>query len=114
MVVKILRPDEAAEFEAAGTFAGSPDDRRDGFIHLSRPEQVAGSLAKHFGGEDKLTLVPFDATALGDGLRWEVSRGGALFPHFYGVLQRNLALRMVVVSLDETGTHVIPEGAFRC
>ncbi|MGI9405072.1 MAG: DUF952 domain-containing protein, partial [Hyphomicrobiaceae bacterium] len=51
-VVKIMRADELAEFRTRGTFAGSGDDMKDGFIHLSNPDQVAGSLGKHFVNAD--------------------------------------------------------------
>ncbi len=85
-VYKLLRPAEWAAFDAAGEFAGSPDDRRDGFIHLSAADQVAGTRAKWFAGVDGVVTVAFDADAFGDALRWEASRGGALFPHLYRAL----------------------------
>ena len=69
-----------------GAFAGSADDRRDGFIHLSVEHQLAGTLARHFRGARDLVLVEFDAAALGSALRWEPSRGGDLFPHLYAEL----------------------------
>ncbi len=87
-VYKLLRADEWAAFEAAGSFAGSADDGRDGFIHLSTAEQVAGTAAKYFPGEAGTMLVTLDADALGEKLRWEPSRGGALFPHLYRALRR--------------------------
>ena len=82
-VIKLLRAAEWQAFEAAGVFHGSPDDVRDGFIHLSTPEQVAGTLAKWFAGDEGVMLLSFEAEALGADLRWEPSRGGALFPHLY-------------------------------
>lgn len=81
-VVKLLRPAEWAAFQASGVFAGSPDDLRDGFVHLSTPGQAEATRAKHFAGEAVVTLT-LDADALGDALRWEPSRGGELFPHLY-------------------------------
>lgn len=88
-VYKILRPAEWAAFEADGGFAGSPDDLRDGFIHLSTDAQLAGTLARYFAGELELSLVTLDADRLGDALRWEASRGGAEFPHLYRPLARH-------------------------
>jgi uncharacterized protein (DUF952 family) len=87
-VVKLLRAAEWAAFETAGSFAGSPDDLRDGFIHLSTPEQAVVTREKYFAGDAGLVEVTCDADALGDALRWEPSRGGALFPHLYRPLQR--------------------------
>ncbi|MFZ4109299.1 MAG: DUF952 domain-containing protein [Polymorphobacter sp.] len=82
-IVKLLRAAEWAAFQASGEFAGSADDRRDGYIHISAPDQVAGTAAKWFAGEAGLMAVTLDADALGDRLRWEPARGGALFPHLF-------------------------------
>ena len=86
-IVKLLRADEWAAFEADGVFAGSPDDLRDGYIHISAPDQVAGTAAKWFGDVPGLMAVTLDADALGDDLRWEAARGGVLFPHLYRPLR---------------------------
>ena len=83
IVIKLLRAGEWAAFEASGAFAGSADDLRDGYIHLSTPEQVAGTAAKYFAGAQGSVAVTLDAGALGQALRWEASRGGMLFPHLY-------------------------------
>ncbi|HYJ53437.1 MAG TPA: DUF952 domain-containing protein [Allosphingosinicella sp.] len=83
---KILTAPEWAAFQATGSFEGSPADLRDGFIHLSTADQVEGTLANHFAGQSGLVLVEIDLAALGDTLRWEESRGGALFPHYFGAL----------------------------
>lgn len=82
-VFKLLRAAEWADFEASGVFGGSPDDVRDGYIHLSAADQVEGTFAKYFGGEVGVVRLTLDGDALGEALRWEASRGGALFPHLY-------------------------------
>lgn len=69
-----------------GEWAGSADDLRDGYIHLSAAAQLPGTLAKYFASVDDLVLVGFAPAALGAALRWEPSRGGALFPHLYAPL----------------------------
>ncbi len=69
-----------------GVFRGAPIDLADGYIHFSTAAQVAETAARHFAGATDLVLVAVDAAALGDALRWEPSRGGALFPHLYGTL----------------------------
>jgi uncharacterized protein (DUF952 family) len=88
LAYKILTAEQWAGFEAAGVFEGAPADVADGYIHLSTEEQVAGTLAKHFAGQSGLMLATVDLAALGDAVRWEESRGGALFPHVYAVLPR--------------------------
>ena len=91
-VYKILARDDWAEAEARGDYGGAPIDRADGFIHLSAADQVAETLRLHFAGQADLVVVGFEADALGDALRWEASRGGALFPHLYGPLPVALAV----------------------
>jgi len=77
---------------AKGTYEGSADDRRDGFIHLSAPDQLERTLGTHFAHETGLVLVAFDEAALRPALKWEPSRSGELFPHHYGPLPASAAL----------------------
>lgn len=83
---KILTGEQLAMLLADGTFAGAPVDLADGYIHLSTADQAQGTLDKHFAGQDGLHIAVVDLSALGDAIRWEVSRGGALFPHIYASL----------------------------
>ena len=90
---KILTADQWASFARDGVFAGAPVDLADGYIHLSAADQVEGTLDKHFAGQDGLVIAEVDLGLLGDAVKWEVSRGGALFPHLYGVLPMTAVLR---------------------
>jgi uncharacterized protein (DUF952 family) len=108
LVYKILRDAEWREFEVAGETAGTPVDLADGFIHLSAADQVAGTAAKHFAGEDGLVLLECDADALGPELRWEPSRGGALFPHLYRNLTRADVIEILPLPCGRGG-HLLPE-----
>lgn len=83
---KILTADQWAQFQADGVFHGAAVDLADGYIHLSAFDQVQGTLDKHFAGQPGLVIAEIDLEALGSIVRWEVSRGGALFPHVYGDL----------------------------
>jgi uncharacterized protein (DUF952 family) len=96
------------EAETAGRFRGSPVDRKDGFIHFSTAAQVAETAAKHFAGQDNLLLVSVDSAALGAALKWEPSRGGALFPHLYGTLDLKAVRQVVPLPLGPDGRHVFP------
>jgi uncharacterized protein (DUF952 family) len=80
------------EAVAAGVYRGSLDDLRDGFIHFSTGGQLAGTARRHFSGRMDLVLIAIDASLLGDELKWEPSRGGALFPHLYADLPTASAL----------------------
>jgi uncharacterized protein (DUF952 family) len=86
-VLKILRLHEWQRLLRDHEIEGAPVDVRDGFVHLSTPEQVSETVAKHFSGAGELWLLTLDAEALGPALRWDVSRGGALFPHLYDALR---------------------------
>ncbi|WP_297491662.1 DUF952 domain-containing protein [Acidocella sp.] len=78
----------AAQFAAlqAGSFTGAPIDEADGYIHLSTAAQLTETVLKHFAGQNGLIIAAVGLAALGDALRWEVSRGGQMFPHLYGRL----------------------------
>ncbi|MEL6373266.1 MAG: DUF952 domain-containing protein [Pseudomonadota bacterium] len=92
----------------AGRYDGNADDARDGFIHLSTGEQVAGTLAKHYAGAGDLLLIAYAATDL-NALRWEPSRGGALFPHQYGTLDPAQARHVLTLAADGQGGHTLPD-----
>jgi uncharacterized protein (DUF952 family) len=85
-IYKILSADDWREAQRQGVYRGSAHDRRDGFIHFSTAEQTPGTYEKYFSGQHDLILVAIDADALDAALKWEPSRGGALFPHLYGDL----------------------------
>ena len=107
-IYKICTAAEWREAERAGAYGGSEVDRRDGFIHFSTAEQAAETAAKWFAGQRDLVLVAVDSGALGDRLKWERSRGGALFPHLYGPLDVKAVLRVDPLPLDASGRHVFP------
>lgn len=85
-IYKILPREAWAQALAAGRFEGSPIDLADGFIHFSTAAQAAETARRHFAGQPDLVVIEVEADTLGDGLKWEPSRGGDLFPHLYGPL----------------------------
>lgn len=89
LIYKIFRAPEWAELEAKGETLGAPVDLADGFVHFSTAGQARETATKHFADEDGLLLLALDADTLGDALKWEPSRGGALFPHLYRALRRD-------------------------
>lgn len=95
--------------ELQGRFLGAPVDIADGFIHFSTAEQVRETAAKHFAGVDNLLFIAIDGASLGDGLKYEVSRGGALFPHLYGALPLTSVISVNPLPLGADGFHIFPE-----
>ena len=106
--IKYSAKSEWAVLTNSGVTKGAPIDLADGFVHFSTAAQVAETAAKHFAQEDDLMLLALEADLLGPDLKWEPSRGGALFPHLY----RALYLDDIVWSKPlpkVNGTHQFPE-----
>lgn len=108
VIYKIVAQALWAEAQANGVFAGAPVDLADGFIHFSSAVQARETAEKHFAGQSGLLLVAVDAAALGSALKWEVSRGGALFPHLYAPLLPGGCLWAKPLPLGPDGRHVFP------
>jgi uncharacterized protein (DUF952 family) len=107
-IYKICTATEWDEALRAGVYRGSAVDRRDGFIHFSSADQIAETAQQHFAGQRGLVLVRVDADVLGDHLKWETSRGGALFPHLYGELGLSAVRDVKPLPLGPDGRHRIP------
>jgi uncharacterized protein (DUF952 family) len=107
-IYHVCRREEWEAAQTAARYGGSSQDRADGFIHFSAADQVVASVAKHRAGQDGLVIVEVDPARVGAGLVWEVSRGGALFPHVYGGLARDAVTRVAELPLGSDGRHVFP------
>ncbi len=108
LIYKIVPEALWRDAEAAGAFRGAPVDLADGYIHFSTGAQVRETAARHFAGQGGLLLVELDAEALGPGLVWEPSRGGALFPHLYGVLPMTGVRAVDPLPVGADGRHAFP------
>jgi uncharacterized protein (DUF952 family) len=97
------------EAQECGVFRGAAIDLTDGFIHFSTAGQVAETAARHFAGAADLLLIAVDAESLGGALRWEPSRGSALFPHLYGTLPLAAVRWVKPLPLGRDGRHAFPE-----
>lgn len=107
-VYKICQAAQWLQAEHDGEFRGSAADLADGYIHFSTAAQVAGTAARHFAGMSDLVLVAVEAKELSRALKWEPSRGGALFPHLYGALPVAAVRWVKPLRLDGEGRHVLP------
>jgi uncharacterized protein (DUF952 family) len=103
----MARRSEWEQAEADGLYHGSADDRRDGFMHFSTDEQVAESAAKHRAGQADLLLIVVAEEGAGP-WKWEVSRGGAEFPHLYGPLPVAAVVGVHELPLGPDGLHIFP------
>ncbi|WP_442681237.1 DUF952 domain-containing protein [Sphingomonas sp. ASY06-1R] len=105
---KVLTADQLSALEQDGSFAGSPVDLEDGYIHLSTADQLEETLRKHYAGQDGLQLVAIDLDALGDAVKWEPSRGGALFPHIYGPITLDVVVAYSALEYEPDGSIRLP------
>lgn len=109
IIYKIFRKAEWADLRAKGESPGAPIDVADGYVHFSTVEQAPETAAKHFADEADLMLLGVETDRLGEHLRWEPSRGGALFPHLYRSLQMSdVAWAQPLPLMD--GQHQFPPG----
>ena len=109
LIYKILRAEEWAALRSDKETSGAPVDVADGFIHFSTAGQARETAAKHFAGAEGLFLAALDTDRMGDALRWEVSRGGAEFPHYYGPLKLEHVEWCQPLPLEAEG-HRFPDG----
>jgi uncharacterized protein (DUF952 family) len=105
---KVLTAAQLAALEHHGSFAGAPIDLTDGYIHMSSAAQLDETVAKHFAGQDDLTIAAIDLAALGDAVRWEPSRGGQLFPHLYGTLSLDSLIAYGPLEREDDGSIRLP------
>jgi uncharacterized protein (DUF952 family) len=107
-IYKILPRAEWDRAQAQGRFEGSAVDLKDGFIHFSTAAQAQETAARHFRGQADLVVLEVEADDLGEALKWEPSRGGALFPHLYGALRTTEVHRIEPLPLGPDGRHLFP------
>lgn len=108
-IYKIATQDQWQEAISKGVFTGAPIDLADGYIHFSTADQAKETAAKHFQGQKNLKLVKVATSSLGNHLKWEVSRGGALFPHLYATLKTSDVVSVCDLEEDNNGGHIFPD-----
>lgn len=107
LAYKVLTADQMRALEA-DAFEGAPIDLADGYIHLSTRDQLTETVDRHFAGQSDLWVAAIDLAALGDSVRWEESRGGALFPHIYGTMPLDVVIAYGALERDDDGSVKLP------
>ncbi len=108
VIYKICTENEWRQLQEKGRFLGSADDLRDGFVHLSGPDQVRRTASKFFAGRPDLVLLAINPDQLGNALRWEASGSGTLYPHLYAPLPLEAVAAATPLTLDPDGRHILP------
>lgn len=86
-----------------GILKGMPIDIADGYMHFSTKEQLSNTLRLHFKGQGELVILGVNTEGLNSSLKWEVSRGGALFPHLYAELKTTMIDFVKIIKIDKNG-----------
>ena len=110
LIYKILTAEQWRDLQAKGQTQGAPIDIADGFIYFSTADQAGETAAKYFADVQGLVLLAYDTDTLGDALIWEVSRGGALFPHLFAPLKLSQMAWARPLPVMDTA-HIFPEEA---
>ena len=111
-VYKICSKNEWNKAIIEKIYTGSEVDNRDGFIHLSTKKQLKETVAKHFKGQENLLIICFRVIKIKDKLKWEISRNGEFFPHYYGNLKTNKVEEIYNLNLNANSVHEFPENFF--
>tara|TARA_B100001248_G_scaffold262722_1_gene261582 strand:- start:20097 stop:20414 length:318 start_codon:yes stop_codon:yes gene_type:complete len=84
-IYKVLRQNEWLKLKNSGEFQGSPDDLKDGYIHLSTKEQVEHVVEKYFKDEPVIYVAEFSPDSFDPSdLKWELSPSSKkVYPHLY-------------------------------
>jgi uncharacterized protein (DUF952 family) len=106
-IYKILPKAEWEAARATGAFAGSAVDLADGFVHFSGHDTAQRTAELYFKDQAGLVLLTVEADDLGEALKWEASRGGALFPHLFRPLKVDEVLAERTLALDADGVPML-------
>jgi len=109
LIYKICHRVEWDEAARNDVYAGSAKDREDHFIHFSAAEQVRGTLKRYFADAHDLVLVAVDAGTLGDALKFEAARDGAVFPHLYQTLPLASVKWVKPITRSPDGSFRLPD-----
>lgn len=112
MVEPIYKIATKSDWDAArtqGQLVGTAVDIADGYIHFSTAAQLAETLEKHYRGQPDLVLATIDPDLLPQGLKWEPSRGGQLFPHLYAPLPFSAVIAARDLDARPDGGFDLPE-----
>lgn len=94
---------------ASGSLEWMPVDQADGFLHFSTAGQLRETLRLYFAGQSGLMLLAVPTAGFGDELKWEPSRGGALFPHLHAPLPLDAIAWSAQIAVAENGAVDLPE-----
>ena len=90
-------------------YYGSQKDKADGFIHMSKADQVKRSAERYYEKNPNLTLLQVDPEKVIGEIKWEPSSRGELYAHIYGHIPHSAIVSATPLRLDQDGKHIFPE-----
>lgn len=108
-IYKITTAPLWAQAERTGVLPGMPIDDADGYMHFSTADQLGETLGLHFRGQSEIFVLKVALGPIAAHVKWEPSRGGALFPHLYAPLQTAHIVKSWPVRVDENGQTNLPD-----
>ena len=91
-----------------GFYTGGDTFDKEGFIHFSNAEEIKASAELYYQGIADLLLIAVFESKLGTSLKWEITRGGKLFPHLYAYLDPSDVEWVKPLYLGKDGLHIFP------
>ena len=107
-IYKVLTLEQWGAFQRGKVFKGSPVDLSDGYIHLSCADQLKATMDKYYANQAEVAILQVDASKLDGKFKYEVSRGGAEFPHLFAALPMTAIGKLWLVS-PENGAYRLPD-----
>ena len=109
-IYKILTLDQWESFQTEFSFKGSPVDLSDGYIHMSCVSELKETMDKWYADQEEVALLKVEASVIEADLKYEVSRGGAEFPHLFAAMPIEAVKHVWLVSPD-AGVYTLPDDA---
>ncbi len=93
-IIHLISGSDWAAAQQAGEWR-PPSLAAEGFIHCSRPEQVAATMRRHFPGRSDMLMLVLDPARVTAEIRDEDLYGrGETFPHIYGPLNLDAVIEV--------------------
>lgn len=116
MIYHITTQSEWAKAQENGVYQ-APSLASQGFIHLSKREQITKVANAIYTGQTDLVLLCVDESKLDANLRFEppdtmvpaAHYDGELFPHVYGTINLNAVSHVIMFPPNDDDTFTLPE-----
>jgi len=108
-IIHITHHDDWALAQLSGEYCPG-NLSKEGFIHCSKPGQVAYVAETFYAGQHGLVLLVIDPDRLQAELHWEpcADKPDEIFPHIYGSLNLDAVTQVLDFNPDPDGHYILP------